>query len=275
MCRLSVCNSSNHQGRLVPGEVTICIVNYKTEDLTRLCLRSIRKYTHHPYKVIVVDNGSADGSLEYLKTLDWITLIERPPEEMIKTGSWAQGTALDLGLKACDTEFFLAMHSDTIVHKDGWLKDFLVQCGPGIACAGGGKLDLKPEWEILLKKCTDFKEWFRRVKGTNKPFYIRAICALYRTEILRKEKLTFFDPEKDLTCGRGIYIDLRAGNYKLNAISPWQMAKFIYHLAHATMVFNPEFSVRERTEKKCKRQLENILKSPIVKAIQNDYSLDK
>lgn len=259
----------------MPGKVTICLVNYKTEELTRLCLRSIRKYTHYPYKVIVVDNGSADASLDYLRSLDWITLIERAPEEMTHTGSWAQGTALDMGLKICDTEFFLAMHSDAIVHKDGWLKDFVAQCPSDTVCAGGGKLDLKPSWEILLKKYTDVKEWIRRWKGTDTPFYIRAICALYRTEILRREKLTFFDPEKDLTCGQEIYIKLCAGNYKINALSPWDMAKFIYHLAHATMVFNPEFKVRKKTEKKCRQQLENILKSPMVKAIQNDYSLDK
>lgn len=173
--RLSVPKPSNNQDALVAGKVTICVVNYKTEELTRLCLRSIRKYTHYPYEVIVIDNGSRDASLDYLKTLDWITLIARSPEEMLKTGSWAHGSALNMGLEACKTEFFLALHSDTLVHKDGWLKDFVDKCGSDIACAGGGKLDLKPRWEILLKKYTDYKEWIRHLKGTSKAVYIRAI----------------------------------------------------------------------------------------------------
>jgi hypothetical protein len=270
-----VCNPKDNHDHLEPGKATICLVNYKTEELTRLCLRSIRKYTRYPHEVIVVDNGSADSSLEYLRSLDWITLIERPPEDMTGTGSWAQGTALDLGLAACRTEFFLAMHSDAIVHKEGWLQELVAACGPDIACAGSGKLDLKPRWEILLKKFTDVKEWIRRRKGTANPFYIRAICAVYRTEILRREKLTFFNPENNMTCGREIYHKLEDAAYKMNVISPWKMAEYIYHLAHATMVFNPEFSVRKRTEKKCKRQLEKILKSPIVKAVQDDSSLDK
>ena len=275
MCNSNNSNSDTVIPELVPGKVTICLVNYKTEELTRLCLRSIRKYTHYPHEVIVIDNGSADGSLEYLRSLDWITLIERSPEEMTGTGSWAQGTALDMGLKACKTEYFLAMHSDAIVHKDGWLSEFVEECGPGIVCAGSGKLDLKPRWQILLKACTDYKEWIRHWKGTSNPFYIRAICALYRTETLLKENLTYYDPAKTLTCGKEIYLKLIEKNYQVNIMSPWKMAKFIYHLAHATMVFNPEFSVRKRTEKKCKRQLENILRSPIVRAIQNDCSLDK
>ncbi|MDD5697918.1 MAG: glycosyltransferase [Victivallaceae bacterium] len=270
-----MCNSSCHNDQLEPGKATLCLVNYKTEELTRLCLRSIRKYTHYPYEVIVVDNGSADRSLDYLRSLDWITLIERPPEAMTRTGSWAQGTALDLGLQACRTEFFLALHSDTIVHRNGWLADLVAQCGPDIACAGGGKLDLKPKWAILLKKYTDYQEWRRRRRGTDKAFYIRAICALYRTEILRREKLSFFDPAKNLTCGEEIYHQLLAAGYRVNVLSPWKMAQLIHHLAHATMVFNPEFTVRRRTEKKCKRRLEKLLKSPIVKAIQNDSSLDK
>ncbi|MDD5728434.1 MAG: glycosyltransferase family 2 protein [Victivallales bacterium] len=260
---------------LASGKVTICLVNYKTEELIRLCLRSIRKYTHYPCELIVIDNGSADGSLEYLRSLDWITLIERAPGEMTRTGSWAQGTALDMGLRACKTEFFLAMHSDAIVHKDGWLSEFVGECGPGTACAGSGKLDLKPRWQMLLKEYTDYQEWIRRRQGVSKPFYIRAICALYRTEILRRENLTFFDPEKNFTCGQEIYLKLVEKGCPVNVISPWKMAKFIYHLAHATMVFNPEFTVRRRTEKKCKRRLENILKSPIVEAIQNDCSLDR
>ena len=46
---------------LVKGKATICIPNYKTLDFTRLCLRSIRKFTKYPYEVIVVDNNSQDG----------------------------------------------------------------------------------------------------------------------------------------------------------------------------------------------------------------------
>jgi hypothetical protein len=43
------------QGRF---RATICVVNYKTLDLTRLCLRSIRKYTSRPYEMMVADNHS-------------------------------------------------------------------------------------------------------------------------------------------------------------------------------------------------------------------------
>ena len=54
-------------GEFTQAKATICIINYKTEDFTRLCLRSIRKFTRYPYEVMVIDNNSADGSPEYLQ----------------------------------------------------------------------------------------------------------------------------------------------------------------------------------------------------------------
>ena len=48
--------------QLEKNKATICIVNYKTLDFTRLCLRSIRKFTDYPYEIVVVDNDSNDDS---------------------------------------------------------------------------------------------------------------------------------------------------------------------------------------------------------------------
>ncbi|QSH41320.1 glycosyltransferase [Lentisphaerota bacterium ZTH] len=265
----------NSNQQVERGKVTICVVNYKTEDLTRLCLRSIRQYTEYPYEVIVVDNGSNDSSLEYLRSVSWIKLIERSPDEMKQNGSWAHGSALDIGLKACNTEYFMALHSDTLVHKKGWLSELVKLCPQDTACTGGGKLDLKPKWEIILKQCTDYKKWLRQMRDKNaEKFYIRTICALYRSDILKKEKMKFYYPETKLTCGKQLYLELLERGYKTHVLSPWQMSEYIYHLAHATMVLNPEFSVRRRTEKKCKKQLERIFSSPIVKEIMQDGSLD-
>ena len=261
------------------SKVTICLVNYKTEKLTRLCLRSIRKFTEHPYEVIVIDNNSDDASLEYLRSLKWIKLIERPGY-IGSSGSVAHGSALDMGLEAADTEYFLAMHSDTFIHKKGWLNYLIDQINitDNTACAGSGKLELKPRWEVLLKQATDVKLWIRKLTTDNPnklKFYIRAICALYKTEILKKEKLTFsMEVGNGMTCAKQMYFELLDRKYKTNIISDFKMAEIVYHLAHATMVFNPEFELKSRTEKKCKIKLNKILSSPDVQSVLNDSSLD-
>jgi len=263
-----------------PGKVSVCLVNYKTEELTRLCLRSIKKYTHRPYEVIVVDNDSGDKSLDYLRSVPWIRLIERPGQ-VAKSGSWAHGTALDLGLGNATGEFFLAMHSDTIVHKDGWLEELLAYFDgdPEMACAGSGKLDLKPKWEVMLKRFTDVKGWWRKVMVSDKrkyKFYVRAICALYRTETLVKEKLGFaMSVDEGITCGKQLFFELVKRGYKTKVVPEHKMAAMVHHMAHATMVLNPEFKVRDRTEMKCQKKLKRLFESPEIHEIMNDASLDK
>ncbi len=77
---------------------TICIPHWQVKERIRLCLRAIRKYTKGaPHQMIVVDNGAQDESLDYLRSLTWIRLIERgeqTPESWVK----AFITALDIGL---------------------------------------------------------------------------------------------------------------------------------------------------------------------------------
>ncbi len=265
--------------QLEPGKVTICIVNYRTEELTRICLRAIRKFTKYPHRVIVVDNDSQDRSLKYLRKLDWITLIERSGED-IRSGSWAHGSALDKGLAACNTEFFLAMHSDTIVHKEGWLGELVEYFtkNPNCAAVGGDKVELKPAWQVWLKKCTDVKKWIRKLKNPKKLSnrYIRAICSLYRTDVLRKHDLWFTKNVMDgVTCGKQIYFDLIKEGYETILLPSPVMSKYIYHLAHATMVLNPEFEVRKRTEKKCRAQLQKLWNTKLVQELRTDTSLDQ
>jgi GT2 family glycosyltransferase len=49
-------------------KVCIIILNWNGKELLKDCLSSIFKLTDYPnYKVIVVDNGSTDGSVEFVK----------------------------------------------------------------------------------------------------------------------------------------------------------------------------------------------------------------
>jgi len=199
----------------VKGKATICIVNYRTLDFTRLALRCIRKYTKYPYEVIVVDNDSRDESLEYLKSLKWMRLLERSTTEDVSP-SRSHSAALELGYENCSTEFFVSMHSDAFVHRENWLTDLIgyFSGDERIACVGSGKLELTPRWRILLKKATDWRTFKRKLLRTPDPngryrYYNRTICCLYRTEILRNEDLSFLtDQEKGLTSGEKLYFSL-------------------------------------------------------------------
>ncbi|MBW7991977.1 MAG: glycosyltransferase [Planctomycetes bacterium] len=269
---------------LIKGKATICIVNYKTLDFARLCLRSIRKFTKYPYEVIVIDNDSQDESLKYLKSLNWIRLIERRAGANEPGGGYAHGAGLDLGLENCNTEFFISMHSDTFVRKDNWLKDLIYYFGSdeSIVCVGSGKIELIPKWRILLKKATDFRTLKRKVLREQDPvgkfrYYNRTICSLYRTDILRRERLSFLmDRDKGLTGGKKLYFELVDRGHKTVELPPSVMGRFIYHLAHATQVVNQsEFNLRSRTKRKINRNIKKIMNSQQVQEIMADSSLDK
>ncbi len=269
---------------VIKEKATICIVNYKTLDFTRLCLRSIRKFTGYPYEAIVVDNDSQDESLEYLKALSWIRLIERRPAADELGGGFAHGAALGLGLENCNTEFFVSMHSDTFVQKHNWLTDLIsyFSSDEDVACVGSGKIELTPKWRILLKEATDLRTFRRKLLRVPDPigkyrYYNRTICCVYRTEILHSERLSFLmDRDKGLTAGKKLYFELVDRGYRTVELPPSVIGRYVIHLAHATQVINPqEFTPQKRTIRKCNRLVNKVLSSELIQNILADDSLDQ
>ena len=268
---------------LITGKATICLVNYKTLDLTRLCLRSIRKLTKYPYEVIVIDNNSRDDSLEYLKRLKWIRLIERQDSKNSDVG-YAHATGIDLGLANCNTEFFVSMHSDTLVQKENWLTELIsyFDNDENIACVGSGKIEFIPTWRVLLKKATHFRAFKRKLLSEPDPnckyrYYNRTMCCIYQTSILRRENLSFLmGNDKRLTCGKKLYFELVDRGYKTVKLAPSIMGRYIIHLAHATQAINPqEFAPRKRTMKKYNRVLDKVMSRALFQNIVMDESLDQ
>lgn len=268
---------------LAKGKVTICIVNYKTLYFTMLCLRSIRKFTRYPYEVIVIDNNSQDDSLKYLKSLSWIRLIERP-EQSRSEGGYNHAASLDLGLENCSTEFFVSLHSDTFLRRNNWLGDLVgyFNDDEDIASVGSGKIELKPEWLISLKKIADFRTFQRKLFQQPNPigkyrYYNRTICCLYRTEILKKENLSFLMSYDDgLTVGKKLYFELVDRGYKTVELPSSVMGQYIYHVGHGTQIINQQYYIlRNKTIRKGNRIASKITNSSLYQEIYNDNSLDR
>ena len=94
--------------------LSIIIPQYKTPALIRLCIRAIKQFSVLQPEIIVVDNNSKDASLDYLKKIKNITLIENKRE---CNGADAHKLALDLGIKKTRGQWILLFHSDSIVLK--------------------------------------------------------------------------------------------------------------------------------------------------------------
>jgi len=269
---------------LVKGAATVCIVNYKTLDLTRLCLRCISKLARYPREVIVVDNDSRDESLEYLRSLNWIRLIERRVEDGNPDGGHAHSAGLDLGLANCHTEFFVSMHSDTFVRKENWLAELIgyFDNDDNIACVGSGKVELIPQWKVILKKATDLRAFKRKVLQKPDPvgifrYYNRTICCLYRTDVLRRERLSFLaGRDKGLTGGKKLYLELVDRGYKTVELPSTVMGQYVYHLAHATQVANPDkFRLSDDVIRKWNSRASRVMSCEPIESVLKDDSLDR
>jgi len=57
-------NEGNHEKRLPPPRVSVIVVNWNRRDLLRACLESLVAQTCPDLEVVVVDNGSSDGSAD-------------------------------------------------------------------------------------------------------------------------------------------------------------------------------------------------------------------
>ncbi|MEX0717774.1 MAG: glycosyltransferase [Planctomycetaceae bacterium] len=82
-------------------------------DYTRQCLESVRFRTDGPYELIVVDNGSADGTTGYLRARSDVRLIENPRNHGF-------AVACNQGIEAARGDRILLLNNDTLV-TTGWL----------------------------------------------------------------------------------------------------------------------------------------------------------
>jgi len=90
--------------------ISICIVTLQACDYLRNCLRSIAEFPPSvEYEIIVVDNGSTDGSLEMLRReYPAVVLIANPHNQGFTA-------PMNQALRAASGDFLLQLNPDTIV----------------------------------------------------------------------------------------------------------------------------------------------------------------
>jgi glycosyltransferase involved in cell wall biosynthesis len=271
--------------------VSICIPHWQVKELVTLCLRAIRKYTQSiPIEVIVVDNGSEDKSLDYLRSLSWIRLIERgkqTPKYWVK----AFVTALDVGFEKSRGEYFTIMHTDTIVKHPNWLKHLLspFDADPRCAAVGAWKLEQKPAVFEFIKKLTDTKKaklWLRRTllrddnaRQLKRELCPRDYCAVYRSEPIKRLGLRFNRGGRweGYTAGEQMYYQLKENGYHAEVLDTGEMMEYMVHLGHATAGLRPAQRrlKRQHSQKKSERRLRRFFNSDLVKNLLQDDALDR
>jgi len=271
--------------------VSICIPHWQLKELITICLRAIRKNTLDiPIEVIVVDNGSQDDSLDYLRRLSWIKLIERGSNTP-QAYTQAVLTAYDVGFANSRGDYFLVMHLDTIVKSPDWLQTLLDALGdnPKCALAGAWKLEKPQPLRDFIKKITDTKKaklWLRRTllrdpsaRRKKREICPRDYCALYRAEPIRRLGLKFAadGPWKGYTAGEQMYYQLKQHGYHPAILEVAEMLQHVTHINHATAGLRPgQRQLRHRrSRRKVARKLRRFFNSSYIKELTQNNTLDK
>ncbi|MFH1366772.1 MAG: glycosyltransferase family 2 protein [Patescibacteria group bacterium] len=125
-----------------PKKVTINIVTWNSRVYLPFCLTSIFQQKYRNFSVLVIDNGSSDGTIEYIQK-------NFPEVKMLRnTQNLGYARAHNQGIKLTKSEFILIMNPDIILTPD-YLNNIVLEADkqPDFSFFGGKilKFHFKPE----------------------------------------------------------------------------------------------------------------------------------
>lgn len=106
--------------KIIMAEPLVCIVvlNWNGKRFLEKCLATLKKTTYKNYKIIIADNGSTDGSIEYVKKQKGVDLLA-----LGKNYGFAGGNnhGAEYALKKYKCKYVLWLNNDTEIIQPGWL----------------------------------------------------------------------------------------------------------------------------------------------------------
>jgi GT2 family glycosyltransferase len=130
---------------------SVIVVTHDGLAFTRLCLESVLEHTEGPYELIVVDNGSSDGTRSYLHTLARRAAHVRFVGNVENRGFPA---ACNQGLAWARAERVVLLNNDCVV-APGWLDELLAPLAdPAVGIVGATTNRIGNEAEVPVDYTT-------------------------------------------------------------------------------------------------------------------------
>lgn len=187
--------------------VSIILLTWNQWHYTEKCLASIRRHTPEPYELIIVDNGSTDGTVEQLKVL---ATEDKRCRLVLNADNRGYAAGCNQGIQVALGEYVVLLNNDTVVTSE-WLSG-LLEChsshpvagiiGPLTNSASGIQVVSGPDYCVedgLEHYSRSFRaaHRFRRVPSRR----IVGFCMLFRRVLV--DKIGLLDEE----FGSGNYED--------------------------------------------------------------------
>lgn len=107
-----------NSGNLIAPLVSIVILNYNGFEHLKTCLDSVLKTNYPNFEIIVVDNGSTDGSVDFVKNNYPMVKLLRLPKNFYTAGGYMAGIYVAKG------KYVAVLNNDIEVDRD-WLKHLI------------------------------------------------------------------------------------------------------------------------------------------------------
>jgi GT2 family glycosyltransferase len=161
-------------------DISIIIPVFNKLEYTKLCLMSLQNSCPETNKIIVIDNGSSDGTMEYLRGLEGISVISNETN-LGCAGAWNQGVS------NTQSEWVVILNNDVILSR-GWLEgliEFAEESCTDVASPAIREGDYN--YDIEAYAC----EFVRSMGHVSRPGEAHGICFMARRRVF--EKIGLFD----------------------------------------------------------------------------------
>jgi GT2 family glycosyltransferase len=111
--------------------VSVILLNYNGENILAKCLSSVLQTDYTPFEVIVVDNGSRDGSLD---TISRFQTIDKRVKLVRNSSNLGYSLGNNVGASHAKGEYLLFLNNDITVEPN-WLRELVKVVGRSSAIA--------------------------------------------------------------------------------------------------------------------------------------------
>ena len=188
--------------------VSIIILTHNQLEYTKQCIESIERYTPpEPYQLILVDNGSTDGTMEYLRSVVSCHSSFDNYKLICNQENLGFAKGCNQGIEEASGGYILLLNNDTIV-TEGWLKR-MIECaesdsrigivGPMTNFISGPQRDKKANYSSLEEVHGYATSFYQKNRGDWFDYpRITGFCMLIKREVL--EKIGGFDERFGIGC---------------------------------------------------------------------------
>lgn len=122
--------------------VNVCMITYNRLDFTRQAIEGVVRFTRFPHVLTVVDNGSTDGTREYLLRMQELGIIKNLVLLDANVGV-AKASNLAWSLEP-EAQYYLKLDNDIVIRKPDWLET-MVEAVDAIPQLGAVAYNFEPK----------------------------------------------------------------------------------------------------------------------------------